>query len=103
MKHGISGRKLQRKSGHRAALLRNLAFVADLGDRLTAGVQVAPLAQGDQLLDDRTQVLRLGQGGDDLLMLDQRGREIGEHRLAVAYTAGEAAAFETVAHGSFPS
>lgn len=25
MKHGISGRKLQRKSGHRAALLRNLA------------------------------------------------------------------------------
>ena len=25
MKHGISGRKLQRKSGHRAALLRNMA------------------------------------------------------------------------------
>ena len=25
MKHGIKGRKLQRKSGHRAALLRNMA------------------------------------------------------------------------------
>ena len=25
MKHGISGRKLQRKSGHRAALMRNMA------------------------------------------------------------------------------
>ncbi len=25
MRHGIAGRKLQRKSGHRAALLRNLA------------------------------------------------------------------------------
>ena len=25
MRHGIKGRKLQRKSGHRAALLRNLA------------------------------------------------------------------------------
>jgi large subunit ribosomal protein L17 len=25
MRHGISGRKLQRKSGHRAALLRNMA------------------------------------------------------------------------------
>jgi large subunit ribosomal protein L17 len=25
MRHGIKGRKLQRKSGHRTALLRNLA------------------------------------------------------------------------------
>ena len=33
MKHGISGRKLQRKSGHRAALLRNMAAAPLVGTR----------------------------------------------------------------------
>src|SRR5690606_10608061 len=41
------------------------------------------------------------QGGHDLLMLDERDCEVGEHRLAVARAAGETTAFETVAHGSF--
>src|SRR4051812_4010807 len=45
------------------------AFIADLRDYLAAGVQVAALAERHQLLDDRTQVLRLRQGGDDLLVL----------------------------------
>src|SRR6185437_7988053 len=79
------------------------AFIADLRDHLAAGMQVAALAERHQLLDDRAQILRLRQRGDDLLMLDQRHGEVGEHRLAMADAAGEAAAFETVAHGSFPS
>ena len=66
---------------------------------LAAGMQVAALAQRDQLLDDRTQVLRLGQGGDDLLVLDQRGGHVGEHSLAVAGGSAELAAGITVAHG----
>src|SRR5262249_7720105 len=37
--------------------------VADFGDRLAAGMQVAALAERHQLLDDRTEVLRLRQGG----------------------------------------
>jgi hypothetical protein len=39
---------------------------------LAAGVQVAALGQRDQLFDDRAQFLGLGQGGLDLLVLDQR-------------------------------
>ena len=68
------------------------AFVADLGDHLTAGVQVAALAERDELLDDRTQVLRLRQRRDDLLVLDQRDGKVGEHRTAMACTAAEPAA-----------
>ena len=55
---------------------------------LTAGVQAALLAERDQLLDDRTQVLRLGQRGRDLLVLDQRAGQIDEHRLAMARRCG---------------
>ena len=46
-------------------------------------MQVAALAERHQLLDDRTQVLRLRQGRHDLLVLDQRGRHVREHRAAV--------------------
>ena len=35
MKHGISGRKLQRKSGHRAALLRNMAAALIKHEQIT--------------------------------------------------------------------
>src|SRR2546423_1826133 len=45
--------------------------IAQLGGRLAARMQVAPFGERDQLLDDRTQVLRLRQRGDDLLVLDQ--------------------------------
>jgi len=61
-------------------------------------VQIATLAQGDQLLDDRTQLLGLGQGGHDLLVLDQRGRHIGEHRLAMARGAAQLPVGVSVAH-----
>ena len=35
MKHGISGRKLQRKSGHRAALLRNMSAALIKHEQIT--------------------------------------------------------------------
>src|SRR5262245_12336526 len=46
-------------------------LVADLRDRETARVEIAPLAESHELLDDRTEILRLRQRGDDLLMADQ--------------------------------
>jgi hypothetical protein len=55
-------------------------------------MQVAALGERDQLLDDRTQVLRLRQRGDDLLVLDQRGGEMLEQRLALVRAAVELAA-----------
>src|SRR5690606_26659620 len=41
MKHGISGRKLQRKSGHRAALLRNMAAALIKHEQITTTVPKA--------------------------------------------------------------
>jgi hypothetical protein len=61
-------------------------------------VQVAALAERDQLFDDRTQVLGLGQRGDDLLVLDQRRGHVGEHRFAVLGRAVELAVSVSVAH-----
>ena len=54
-----------------------------LGRGLTAGVQIAALAKGDQLFDDPLQLLGLWQGGFDLLVLDQRASHVCEHRFAV--------------------
>ena len=51
-------------------------LVADLRDRLAARMQVAALAERDQLLDDRAEILGLRQGRDDLLMLDQRAARL---------------------------
>src|SRR5262249_23666461 len=77
--------------------------VADLGDRLAPSVQVAALAERDQLLDDRAQLLRLGQRGGDLLVLDQRGRHVGEHGAAMLGRAVELAVGVTVTHRRGPS
>ena len=41
MRHGISGRKLQRKTGHRNALLRNLAASLIKHEQITTGVAKA--------------------------------------------------------------
>src|SRR5262249_21984659 len=61
-------------------------------------MQAAALAERDELLDDRAQVLRLRQRGDDLLVLDQRGRHVGEHRAAMLGRAVELAVYLAVAH-----
>src|SRR5271163_575740 len=72
--------------------------VAQAGDGDAAGVQVALLAERHQLLDDRTQVLGFRQRRRDLLVLDQRLRHIGEHRLTVLGGAVEAAFCVSVVH-----
>jgi hypothetical protein len=72
--------------------LANGIIVADLRDRLAAGMQIAALAERDELFDDRTNFLGLRQGGHDLLMFDERSRHVGEHRLAVARGAVQLAA-----------
>src|SRR6185437_12314117 len=82
---------------HRKELL-HLGLVANLRDRLAAGMQVTALGERDQLLDDRPQFLGLGQRGHDLLVLDQRRRHVGEHRLAVAGSPVELTVGVTVAH-----
>ena len=41
MRHGYSGRKLQRKSGHRAALLRNMAAALIKHEQITTTVAKA--------------------------------------------------------------
>src|SRR5581483_5076959 len=76
--------------------------VAHGRDRLAAGVQVTALGKRDQLLDDRTDVLGLGQRGDDLLVPDERRRKVREQRLAVADRAAEAAARIVMTHRRTP-
>src|SRR6185295_9243384 len=76
--------------------------VAQLRGRLTARVQVAALGQRDQLLDDRAQVLRLRQRRDDLLVLDQRGSEMLEQRVALVGAPVELAVSIAVTHVRTP-
>src|SRR5579863_5748085 len=73
------------------------------GQDLTPRVQAAALAERDELLDHRTQVLRLGERGGDLLVLQQRMGHVVEHGLAVGGFAAEAAAAKTMAHGQYGS
>jgi len=73
--------------------------VLDLRDRLTARMQIAALAEGDQLFHDGPQVLRLRQRRGDLLVLDEGLRHVGEHRLAMLMRAVETTLRATVIHG----
>src|SRR6202035_664495 len=73
--------------------------ILDLSDGLAPRMQIAALAERDQLLDDRAQILFLRQRGDDLLVLDERLAHIGKHRLAMFMRAAEAALGVSVIHG----
>src|SRR6202035_5278441 len=68
--------------------------------RDAARVQIPLLAERHQLLDHRTQILGLGERGDDLLVLDQRLSHIGEHGDAVFRRAIEAALLAPVIRGA---
>ncbi|ANY19821.1 50S ribosomal protein L17 [Tsuneonella dongtanensis] len=68
MKHGIKGRKLQRKSGHRAALLRNLA---------------AALVKHEQILTTTPKAKELRPYVEKLVTLAKRGG-LSNRRLAVS-------------------
>ena len=56
------------------------------------------LGQRDQLLDVGTQLLRLGRGGRDLLVLDQRGGHVAQQGGAVAGGALKLTAANAVTH-----
>jgi len=72
--------------------------VVQIGQHLAACMQTAALTQSDQLLDDRTQILGLGQSGLNLLVLDQRNRHVREHRLAVGRRPVELTPAHSVSH-----
>src|SRR5713101_2028314 len=75
-------------------------LILQLGDRQPPGMQPAALAERDQPLDDRPQILGLGQRGADLLVLEEGGGEVLEHRLPVGGGAAEAAMAHPMAHYS---
>ncbi|MGN3974033.1 50S ribosomal protein L17 [Tsuneonella sp. SYSU-LHT278] len=68
MRHGIKGRKLQRKSGHRAALLRNLA---------------AALVKHEQILTTTPKAKELRPYVEKLVTLAKRGG-LSNRRLAMS-------------------
>src|SRR4051812_44169404 len=80
--------------------LADHAVVAQLRHGEAAGVKVAALAERDQPLEHGAKVLRLGKRRDDLLVLDQRGRHVREHRQAMLGGAVEPPAAKPVTHGS---
>ena len=76
--------------------------VAQARDGEAAGVQIAALAERHQFFDHRTKVLGLRQRGRDLLVLDERLRHVGEHRLAMLMRAIEAPLGASVIHRRSP-
>ena len=74
MRHGHSGRKLQRKSGHRAALLRNLA---------------ASLVKHEQILTTTPKAKELRPYVERLITLAKRGG-LSNRRLAMSRIGDEA-------------
>src|ERR1700722_9029802 len=82
--------------------LLDLIDIAPLGAPLAAHGEPALLAERHELLDDRTQFLGLRQRGNDLLVLDQGGAHIGEHRAAMLGGAVEFAVNLAVTHETIP-
>src|SRR5690606_11496948 len=72
------------------------------GVRQAAVGEPATLGQRDQLLDVGAQLLRLGRGGLDLLVLDQRGGHVAQQGRAVARLALQLAAGNAVLHVRTP-
>ena len=73
--------------------------LAEVRERLPARVQVAPLAERDQLLDLGLHRLRLRLARLDPLVLDHLDAEVAEQRLAVRGVAAELVAGLAMAHG----
>src|SRR4051812_2803002 len=80
-------------------LVDRVLVLAERRQRLAAGVEVAALGQGDQLLDLGLDGLGLGLCRLDALMLDDLLAEVGQQRLAMGRVARELAALLLMAHG----
>src|SRR5680860_971215 len=65
-------------------------------------MQIAPLGERDQTVGDALELLRLGQRGGNLLVLDERGGETCEQRPAMAWRAVQLPAGFAVTHVSEP-
>src|SRR6187401_2772538 len=75
---------------------------AEVGEGLTARVQVSPPPQRDHLLRDRADGLGFRHGGPDPAVLDQRTGEIRVQRPAVRGVAAELLSRTLVAHVLIP-
>ena len=76
----------------------NSIVCAEKGDRLTARVQIALLAQGDHLLDDGPDGLGLGYGRVHAIFFDNRRHQIPQQRAAMAGVASEFESCIAMAH-----
>ena len=85
MRHGIHGRKLQRKTGHRKALFRNMA---------------AALIKHEQIVTTAPKAKELRPYVEKLITLAKRGGHVAEQGLAVARLALQLAAVDSVTHFS---
>src|SRR5690606_40722396 len=92
---GVTGRDLLEE------LVNQKLVLAELGERLPARVQIAALAERDQLLEMRLDSLRLGIGDADALVVDDLTAEVAHQRLAMRSRARELSLLLCVAHG-FP-
>jgi len=69
---------------------------------LAAGMKAAVLAEGDRSLRHRSREQRLGLCRLDTAVFEQRGGEVGRHRLAVGAGSVELRALSAVTHGGGP-
>src|SRR5262249_20739917 len=89
---GVAAGPLFVALGERRQHLVGELRVLQRGDQLAARLEAAALAQRDEALNHRPEVLRLGQGGGNRLMLQTGMAEVVEHGLAMSRGAAEAAA-----------
>src|SRR5262249_3687030 len=75
-------------------------LVAQERDRLPAGVEAAVLAERDGALSDAARHLRLGLGGLDAPVRQERRGQVGPQRAAVGARAVELRSLAAMAHGS---
>jgi hypothetical protein len=78
------------------------ALDGDIGHQerecLTARVEIALLAEGDHFFDQRTDSLRLGDGGLDAIFNDDGGDQVAQQSAAVAGVASEFESCIAMAH-----
>src|SRR3569623_1097143 len=87
--------------GQHGELLHQLRVGEQARVRQATVGQATLLGERDQLLDVGTQFLRLGGGGGDLLVHDQRGRHVAEQGRTVGRGTLQLTAAYAMTHGNF--